>query len=260
MDFKEELKAYAVILSVLQDNFYAEAVYEIVKGLQGKKICYVTLDRPVASLTSSFRLRGIPLKDLFFVTSAAKDNDAPQVVKVSSWNDLSAVLQEILPADFDVLIWDSLGEMPLHLSTIIQKLKSGGKKAIFLCREENLHSPVVEKSYQDIDKVITFKGLSNLLQVKQRNQAAGALFILLLAVALPFLFGPEIAVTGLSIAQHSSRMLLLPLLLVLGLLLTAGIVLYQRLHKSAPKPLGVERRNSKAWHKKARQKVRHWAG
>ena len=256
MNWEKELGEHSVILAVLNQKYSQEAIYEIAKGVQDRKVCYVTLHRTGDSLINSFRLQGIDVQQFFFLEAkAGRKHD--HVVAVSSLAQLQQALRAMMKASsFDLLIVDSISPLPsVLLNTIIENLKEQGLKAILTCREEEVETPVIENAAQHIDKVVKFDSFYKALQVKQRNTAAGAVMAVLLVAAVPFLFSST-GLTGLSIAeQQPGRYLLLPVLL--GIVL-AGIsisVFYRKWHNAAGLHFTIQ---TKKAHKEAHRKMQKW--
>ena len=77
---KEHLSDYPIILSVLSARYYTESVAYLLKDLEGVKICYVTLNKPMDALIRAFSHDGINTKNIFFIDAVTKSETKNAII------------------------------------------------------------------------------------------------------------------------------------------------------------------------------------
>ena len=64
---KRRFKPNTIYLSVLANDHYTESLLEVVRVLQNKTTCFVTLNKPAFELEHSFRIHHVLPRNIFFV-------------------------------------------------------------------------------------------------------------------------------------------------------------------------------------------------
>lgn len=249
MNLEKELKENSIVLSVFDKNYYNDSLYEVMKSLKNKRLCYVTLNRGASSLLTSFRLRRIPTGKIFFIDavsqSLGKTENSENIIFVSSPKALTelslAITESLKTGFFDAMVFDSLSALNMYergksseqfASHVMNKVKSEDKKGVFTCLEDDLQSNLIKNSCMYVDKVLSFKPFYQAMKNRKRNLAAGSMVAVLLLAAVPlFSTYSGSSLTGLSIAATTLsplKMLFLPALLAVGLILVILVLLFRR--------------------------------
>ena len=170
---KRRFKPNTIYLSVLANDHYTESLLEVVRTLQDKTICFVTLNKPAFELEHSFRIHHVLPRNIFFVdtvtNSMGRKEDKQNVLYVSSpgaFTELSIAINEVLRSDkFDCIVFDSLSTLSIYdsgggaeqfASSIIQKTRVGGTLGVFTCLQGDLSNTLIQKSCMYVDEVVHF--------------------------------------------------------------------------------------------------------
>ena len=155
MNQKKELSQNQVVLSVFSKFSYNESIYSLFRTWPNKKICYVTLNKPAASLQWAFKLNRIDPGNIFFIDAVSKqlgkessDRNVQLVSSPAALTEISIALQEAMKARaFDVVFFDSLSTLNLHekssaadkfVGNIINRIKNERRQGVFTCLQEDV--------------------------------------------------------------------------------------------------------------------------
>ncbi|MBU2561189.1 MAG: hypothetical protein KKD17_02745 [Nanoarchaeota archaeon] len=148
-DLDKKLQDNDVSLIVCGED-YQEAIVRIVKEAERQcgKICYVTLNKPYASLTDLLRKKGIAAERFFFIDGISKrvnDGNSPAncvfVTAPDALTELNiAITRTIEKQRPTILVFDSLSTLLIYLPTnsiikftqeLTKKMKVNNIRAIF---------------------------------------------------------------------------------------------------------------------------------
>lgn len=263
MDFKKELNDHQILLSVFSKEHYNESIFETMSGLQDKKICYVTLNKPASSLQKAFQSRRLGKDNLFFIDavskSMGKEEPRENVIFVSSpmaLTELSIAITESLKSGvFDLVLFDSLSTLNVYgevktnerfTYSLINKIRSEDKKGIFTCLEEDLETDLIRNSFMCVDNVLKFDELNH--QLKKKSHSLALAGLVSLALLSPLLLYNSLRqnnqMTGFAILNNPApeAFSFLPLIFLLSS--ASAVVIYFTLkhlinnyHNSVVKPL-----------------------
>ncbi|MAG08182.1 hypothetical protein CMO89_01810 [Candidatus Woesearchaeota archaeon] len=247
LDINKELESNPVILSIFSSSYYNESIGELMKNIQTKRVCYVTLNKTTNSLMKKFKSEGIKTDKVFFidaVTSYITPNqtydNSIMVSSPSALTEISIAISEALRSEaFDVIVFDSLSTLNVYSSVlkragkftfyIINKIKSQKNKGIFTCIEEDEKTDLIKESFMFVDKVIRFRNES---REHQSTMLAYTFAILLLGLSSLLIIKPNITgmVIGDNMVPASANSFLLPFFV--GMFLLAGIIIYKKMRFS----------------------------
>lgn len=248
MNIEKELVNNQVLLSVFSKDYYNESIFEAMRNLKDKRVCYVTLNKTADSLQKSFKLRKIHTNKIFFIDAVSegigKRKERENVIQVSSpaaLTELSIAISEVLKSSiFDVVLFDSLstlkiygiGNMAEQFTThTINKIRSENIKGVFTCLEDDVNTNLIKDLFMYVDKVVRFtKFYDSLKKKKDRrrtNLTFASLAVIVMLFSLSFLnFGTITSgtkITGLTVTESASFpnifLFFIILLLVIGILL-----------------------------------------
>lgn len=285
MDIEKELINNQVLLSIFSKEYYNESIFETLKELKDKRICYVTLNKPSSSLQRSFKFFKIPTKNMFFIDAVSqglgKGKEEENVLMVSSpaaLTELSVAIGESVKSRvFDVMLFDSLSTLNIYelgnrterfTYHVINKIKSEDRKGIFTCLEDDVNTNLIKNLFMYVDKALRFTEFYESLRKRRHNTAFVALFAIALLASLSFLKFPtlEHTVTGLNILSNTSiKPGTLPLLISFLISLTIiGFVAVYKIMSLKPIPtsklLAIKplKKNPAKLKKDFKSKIHNW--
>ncbi|MBS3138739.1 hypothetical protein J4207_03475 [Candidatus Woesearchaeota archaeon] len=170
---KRRFKPNTIYLSVLANDHYTESLLEVVRVLQNKTTCFVTLNKPAFELEHSFRIHHVLPRNIFFVDTVTlgmgRKEDMKNVLYVSSpraFTELSIAISEILKSGkFDCIVFDSLSTLSIYnagdgaeefASSLIQKTRAGRTLGVFTCLQGDMNNDLIQKSCMYVDEVVHF--------------------------------------------------------------------------------------------------------
>ncbi|MBS3128549.1 hypothetical protein J4410_05360 [Candidatus Woesearchaeota archaeon] len=175
-----------VCILLFEARNYNLAMIDVVKQLQNKKICYVSLNKTYGVLMRDFKKNGIESENIFVVDTKTGEIEPSEKSKSSSvcyvsspaaLTELSIVISYILKQDhFDYLIFDSLSTLWLYdketyngvakfIIYMMNKIKSSNIRALFTVIKSENHSFLVEEASSCADLTIEYKnGIMHLLR------------------------------------------------------------------------------------------------
>lgn len=234
---KRRFKANTIYLSVLANDHYTESLLEVVRTLQDKTTCFITLNKPAFELENSFRVHNVLPRNIFFidtVTSAmGRKEDKKNVLYVSSpraFTELSIAINEVLRSGkFDCIIFDSLSTLSIYdsgtgaeqfASSIIQKARAGGTLGVFTCLQGDLSNSIIQKSCMYVDEVVHFDDVHPVLRQRASHMRTvvtviGGIALLGVMSSLYGFSSPTAAVVGSELPLSS---------FVLSVLVLAGSI------------------------------------
>ncbi len=254
MNLQKELIRNDIILSIFDKSYYNESIYEVLKELKGKKICYVSLNKTAENLENSFKFHKLPTDKMFFIDTVSrgigKSYDKGNTLFVSSpaaLTELSIFITESLRlGKFEVVLFDSLSTLNIYrmedratqrfTSSVINKIKSSKKQGIFTCLEEDADSDLIKNSFMYVDKVLYPSVFFHALKSKNRKNLAAVSSVTAVLLAFIAILGfngiLKQELTGYSIAENipadPNFFLLLSGAFGFALIMFIGAVLYKR--------------------------------
>ena len=172
MNIKKELSSDQTMLLIMPGAEYNNVIIDVMKQLQGKKICYVTLNKTYDSLIDAFKKKNINTKDIVFIDAISKTiKKVPEKLKEcyfcsspGALTEISLVIKQFLEYKFDYIIFDSLTNLMIYqkkapvsrfVSSMINKIKTGGPKAIFYSLSMKDQDDLIREAEMFVDKVVT---------------------------------------------------------------------------------------------------------
>ncbi|MFH1275812.1 MAG: hypothetical protein ABIH82_01765 [Candidatus Woesearchaeota archaeon] len=254
MDLIKELQRNNIFLSVFDKSYYNESIYEVLKQLDEKRVCYVSLNKTALDLQHGFKFHRINTNKVFFIDAVSKGmnfnkNNQDNTLFISSpgaFNEIGIAVTEALNSGvFDVLVFDSLSTLKIYekgkgserfTSFLINKVKSKGKSGIFTCLEEDLDSQLIQNSCLSVDKVLKFNYLYNSLRKRKLHLAASSIVALSALFSLSFInTNTGSQVTGLVVNSSQITSIGFSIfqgIFSLSLITIVGLVVYKKiLHK-----------------------------
>lgn len=167
---KEFLPDNKSLLVVSSSNYYDEMLNNL-KQLNGKSICYVTLNKTYKALKEDFEKNNIDMKNMIIVDAISKTVSADQKIEKNSYfvsspgalTELSIAIKKFLDYNFDYLIFDSLNNLLIYrnvpivkrwLSSIMGSIKESNTKAIFYALNLEAQQDLIKEASVVSDKVI----------------------------------------------------------------------------------------------------------
>lgn len=171
MDLKKKLGKKNVLLIKIDSSEYRKTILETMKSLSKGKVCYVTLNKTYNALEETFEENKINLDNVFFIdviSGSIKDVKQNKkkvyfISSPSSLTELSLAISKTLEKGFDYLIFDSinnlltyhsLNESERFLSSIINKIKDSGTKAIFSALQIKEQEELINKTSTFVDETV----------------------------------------------------------------------------------------------------------
>src|SRR3989338_3724310 len=250
VDLQKELVNNEIILSIFSKNYYHDSIYEILRKLEGKRTCYITLNKTAGNLERALKLQHLSTNNIFFIDAVsrgignteAKENtflvSSPQAL-----TELSiAVTESLKSGKFEVLLFDSLSTLNIYklkgkaaerfTTQIIDAIKAKQSRCIFTCLEEDTDSDLIKNSFRHMDKVLH----PNLFKSKNRKNWAAVFSAtaMLLALITVFSSGGKFKqkLTGYLVVENipadPNFLLLLSGAFSFALILFVGAVLYKK--------------------------------
>ncbi len=212
MQLGKTLDKNPIVLGMVQKEYYNETIFEALRQMKDRRICYVSLNKPAKTLHHAFALHNVPMEKMFFIDTVSQglgqDNGEDNVLFCSSpaaLTELSIAIGEALKSGaFDALFFDSLSTLNIYdlgssaerfTGTVITKLQSGDDQGLFTCLEDDQDTPLIRTSSMQVDKVVRFPELYGRIDKKRKNTALALLGGIGISGTLMFLH-PGGAVTG----------------------------------------------------------------
>ncbi len=265
-------------ISVISEMHYSESLISLLKLLDNRAICFVTLNRPASALERAFQHFGVSTKKMFFVDAVTgglgRVEDKENVLYVSSpeaFTELSIAVNEILrTGKFDALLFDSLSTLLIYsgseyraerfAASVIEKTKGTGSLGVYTCLEGDVQSNLIKRTCMHVDDIFAVNG-----QWSSQRLVAGSSAVALLLGALfvgALAQGSGITGAGVSIPAVSP---LAGLLLAAALVPAAGAayLVYRTRHfkvvpASTLQRFKVANGNGSQLRKKYRKKISAW--
>jgi len=249
INIQNELDNNSILLSIMSSQSYNNSITSLVKGLENKKICYVTLTKTSSSLIKIFKSRNIDTNNLFFIDAITSSmnhnkeiNNGILISSPSAFTELSIAINEVLKSgSFDLLIFDSLSMLKVYrneniairfASDIIQKVRSRESKGIFTCTDYDSKTNFIQNSSTYVDKILDYNITKNvMISNKAKNAILPLAFMLLFSMALMF-SGTSNSLTAYAVAE-SSNQAISPLFSFVILIITLSLLfIYVKLNHS----------------------------
>ena len=171
MEIEKEFSQNQKIILIVSNGDYYKRVLESLKGLSGKSICYVTLNKTYKALKEDFKKNNIDIKEIIIVDAISRTvQPSPKVEKncffVSSpgaLTELSIAIKKFLNYNFEYLIFDSLNSLLVYrkppivkrwVSSIMGNIKESNTRAIFYTLNLEDQQDLIKEAEAFLDKVI----------------------------------------------------------------------------------------------------------
>ena len=231
-------------ISVIPEMHYSESLIQVLRAMQNRALCFVSLNKPASSLETALGRFGISTQKIFFVDAVSgalgKAADKDNVLHISSpeaFTELSIAISEILrTGKFDALLFDSLSTLLIYdggyraerfAASLIEKTKSTGFLGVYTCLEGDVQSSLIQRSCMHVDDVFKVDGTRS----SQRLIMASSAVVLLLGALFigALVQGSGMTTANVAIpAQTASSFALFVVVLVPALI--AGYLAYQTRH------------------------------
>jgi len=178
IDLKKEIENNRMVLIIIPNEKYTEAILEIAKQLSNgyKKTCYVSLNKLYKALTKSLENNSIDTKKFCFIDGVTKtaepnvksDGNVKYVSSPSALTQLSVMMiadcKEHKP---ECILFDSLSTLLIYqkgsvvtqfIHSLIGKIRTFDSVGIFTALEGDTDSDLIKEMGMFVDKVIHFKG------------------------------------------------------------------------------------------------------
>jgi hypothetical protein len=160
---------------ISDDSDSTKEVFEIIRGIGSKKVCYVTLSKSCRAMQDIFKAEDLNSDGIRYIDGISSVISEPKAVENCSYvqapYDLKPIAVEIKKAievGASVVIFDSLSNLlsygpavPAGLDILIdfiksflEELKSKNGEAIFLCKKKDEHNFLIEETAHFFDKVV----------------------------------------------------------------------------------------------------------
>ncbi len=222
INIQNELDNNFILLSIMSSQSYNNSISSLMKGLENKKVCYVTLTKTSSSLVKIFESRNISTKNLFFIDAITSSmnhnkniNNGILISSPSAFTELSIAINEVLKSkSFDLLVFDSLSMLKVYrnettairfTSDIIRKVRSKESKGIFTCTDYDAKTNFIQNSSAYVDKIVNYNNTKNfILSEKSKNAVIPLAFMLLFSMAFMF-SGTSNNITAYAVAESSNQ-------------------------------------------------------
>lgn len=130
MGIETDIKAYKSVLVLIPSAKYSGSLLKIMRALSGRKLCYVSLNRTCSAIKDFFRGRKIDIGKITFIDAITRTiTTVPQksgncffISSPAALTELSISLDQMLKANFDCLVMDSLSNFLIYQPKIaVQK-------------------------------------------------------------------------------------------------------------------------------------------
>ena len=283
MDIESALKGNNTVLQTMSKFDYQSSLFSLMRGLKGKKVCYISLNKPASSVSEGLNKKKISTANTFFIDAVSSSLGEPEekdnVLLVSSpaaLTELSiAIMNALKGSYFDAFVFDSLSTLNIYnlgaaserfVKKVINSINSKKGKGIFVCLDEDVNTQLVKNSILSIDTI-----LQPTAGPKVKNLAAVASFLglivgvpLLTSVGEGFSSGP----VGYAVAETAGpgvNLFMLSQVASYGLVLGASALLIYRENYLASLP-ETTLRTMRGSHSKRKfspgivmGKIKHWA-
>jgi len=180
-NLKELISSKRTLLVVLDEDLYEKKITELLKSLGkiGKKICYVSLNKPYKDIVEDFKENDIPLRNFFFVDVLSSHYIRPEPTKncvfVSAPTDLHSIIMAILKTikeeRCEIIIFDTLSTFLIYRQPFVvlkfvyrllqEELREDLKKIFITIRGGDILDEEREQLIKDVmmfaDMLITFE-------------------------------------------------------------------------------------------------------
>lgn len=174
MNIKTELKSNQIILVLMPSADYSTLTLEVLKGLVGERVCYVTLNKTSPALKEIFEKNGISAKNIVFIDCISKTiKECPEYVagcyfieSPGALTELSLCITKVLAQGFTYLIFDSLTNLLIYeksapvakfVSAIATEIRETKTKAVFYALNITKQEELMEECEMFVDRVINLK-------------------------------------------------------------------------------------------------------
>ena len=149
---------------VVSNSKYSSGLQKVISGVSGKKICYVSLNKPYTTIADTVKLN---LKNVIFIDCVSGGVTKPKgysVIFVSSpkaLTDLSIDIVENMKKS-DVIIFDALSTLLVYndsatvikfVHSIVSKIRMTKTKVIFMTLKEDTDTDMMKDLSMFVDKI-----------------------------------------------------------------------------------------------------------
>lgn len=172
LDILKEIESHKSTLLPLKAMDRDSYSLGLIKTLSGKKVCYVTLNRTFHSLESTFIKFKVDTKNIFYIdaiSNAVKETQLENSEKchfvtfpeatLSLVKEVGRFLDEggeyvIFDSVTDLLIFNSRGESNKFVLDLLDKVKKGKAKIVFMALKTERTKDFIEQVRSVVDNVI----------------------------------------------------------------------------------------------------------
>ena len=173
MNIITELESNQIILLLMPSAGYSTLTIDILKGLAGRSICYVTLNKTHQALKDVFQKNEIDTKNIFFIDCISKTiKKCPDIVEgcyfvesPAALTEMSLCITKVLAKNVSHIIFDSLTNLLIYekkapvarfVSIISNKIRETKTKAVFYTLSITEQEKLIKETGMFVDKVIDF--------------------------------------------------------------------------------------------------------
>lgn len=171
MNIEKEISQNQTLLLLMSSTDYNSEIVDVVKKLNGKNICYVTLNKTSESLKELFTKKKIKTENIVFIDAISKtiknvSDQSKGVYYVSNpgaLTELSIVIEKFLRHKFDCIIFDSLTNLLIYeskapvakfVSSLVNKVKQSKTKLILYALSVKEQEALIKESGMFVDRVL----------------------------------------------------------------------------------------------------------
>jgi|TARA_B100002003_G_scaffold250704_1_gene291102 hypothetical protein len=202
MDKKQK---HDIILEILPEMYYNPDIVESIKRIDGKKVCYVTLNKTSKALKNTFTSNGINTDNIFFVDAISKSiglnddkNDTLFISSPYAFTEISIALSQLMKHNvFDIVFFDSLSALKVYeknnqiserfTKDLIRKVRKNQENGIFTCLEEDKNTELIKETFMNVDKIVNLKNFNDNLEKRYQTRAFSLITLFFLFLSFSFI-------------------------------------------------------------------------
>jgi archaellum biogenesis ATPase FlaH len=170
MNFNKILK-FKVTCIVIYGGEFNETIIEIIRNIQDKKICYITLNKGIDALLSSFEENKINIKNISILDCVSETVFSPKpepnctfISSPKALTELSLAINNCINSNSSIILIDSLSTLMIYhdaetinkfVHNLSNRARTGkDKHLIIFISDKDKNSEVFKKIEIIVDKVI----------------------------------------------------------------------------------------------------------
>ena len=171
MSIGSALKKSGIMIFLLHNRKYSDELNSVVSAAAktGKKILFVSLSKPFATLADAFESKKIETKNIMFIDAVSGGVKKPRGYRVSfvsspkALTELSITINESLGKETDIVIFDSLSVLLAYedastvtkfMHSLLSRMRERGKKCAILALSEDSENRALKDVSMFADSVI----------------------------------------------------------------------------------------------------------